>query len=142
MNESVLSKLYESINSANPDELEGAVNGAWQNGMMKEYAGALNNMLLLEWHFRHEDIVNALQEIKSPSSIEALYLTALKTYEYLDYDEDFALARKCTWALADIGTTEAKLKLSVLQKCDNQLISNFALKRLQGWDSEQHRKGS
>jgi len=115
MNESVLSKLLESISLESPDQLEEAVNFAWQSGMNQEYVQVLN---------------------------EALYLTALKKYDYLDYDEDFALARKCTWALADIGTSEAKLKLEELQKCDNQLISNFALKRLQGWDSEQHRKGT
>ncbi len=91
-------------------------------------------------HFRHEDIVNALQDIKDPRAVEELAEAALVSHEYLAYDEFFGLARKCTWALADIGTPEAKTKLVQLAASENPLIAGYAKKRLDRWDDERKRK--
>jgi HEAT repeat protein len=60
--------------------------------------------------------------------------------EYLQYDENFALARKCTWALTDIGTDAAMAKLQELAGSSNPKIRSYARKRLENWQGEIHRK--
>jgi hypothetical protein len=47
--------------------------------------------------------------------------------------EELALVRKCTWALADIGTPEAKARLQDLAKSLNAQIAGYAQKRLDRW---------
>lgn len=71
-----------------------------------------------------------LQRLKLPSSIEVLYETAIKEYEYLDYDEAHALAVKCIWALEDIGTEYAEQKLQLLLNSNISVIKENAQKQL------------
>jgi len=106
-----------------------------------EYVPALARLLPQDWHHSHEDIARLLQELKDPRAIDALYETALTTYEYRDYDEVFSLARKCTWALADIGTPDALSRLKELAACGNPAIEGFARKRIDAWEKEKDRKG-
>ena len=73
--------------------------------------------------------------------MEALYRTAFVEHEYRAYDEFFGLARRCTWALADIGTVEAYEKLELLAQCNNPMIAAYAQKRLDSWEEEKTRKG-
>ncbi len=73
--------------------------------------------------------------------MDALERTAHVVYDYLAYDDGFALARKCTWAPADIGTPEAQQALTRLSACDNSIIASYAQKRLAKWQDELHRKG-
>ncbi|MGO4500095.1 hypothetical protein AB4114_29895 [Paenibacillus sp. 2RAB27] len=91
----------------------------------------LCELLVSDSHSRHEDIARSLQDLKSPESIESLYAAALLKLDYLDFDENFALARKCTWALSAINTIESRRKLELLAQCDNEIIRGFAKKRLE-----------
>ena len=68
--------------------------------------------------------------------MDILYSTAMRNFDYLDYDEDFGLARKCTWALADIGTPDAWQKLQNLARSQNEIIAGYAQKRLDIANSE------
>lgn len=133
-------KLQNAVLSRDADEIESVLVEMYKSGPKHEFVTQLNQLLTLDCHQRHEDIVQTLQELKDPSSVDVLYRTALKTFEYLDYDECFGLARKCTWALADIGTPEAKEKLCELSKSDNSFIAGNALKRLENWSKELSRK--
>ncbi len=96
-----------------------------------DYVPLLWELLLADFHTRHEDIALALEDLKDPRSIGALYLAAHAHFAHLDYDENFALPRKCTWALARIGTPEAFDRLRQLVESPNPKISAFAQKRLQ-----------
>jgi len=136
-----LASLYTALNSGDPDAVENAVTQAYQVGLVIDFTPALVDLLKANWHTRHEDIVGALQRLKDPRAIDVLYETALVVHPYLDYDELFGLARKCTWALADIGTTEARSKLQKLAQSQNILVTQYAQKRLDRWDEERHRKG-
>jgi len=100
----------------------------------------LNALSEAEWHTRHEDVVSALQQIGNASSVAALERVAHAQYEYLSYDDGFALARKCTWALADIGTNEARAALERLSQSQEALIAKYAHKRLTSWTNEMSRK--
>jgi len=96
-----------------------------------DYVPLLCELLLADFHTRHEDIALTLERLKDPRSLEALYHAAHAHFPYLDYDDNFALPRKCTWALARIGTPEAFDRLRQLVDSSNPKISAFAQKRLQ-----------
>ena len=94
-----------------------------------------------DWHFRHEDLALSFQYIKNPITAKSLFNVAFSDFEYCRWDDNYPLQRKCTWALADIGTNVAKQFLQEIEKQPNETIASFATKRLKNWDSELIRKG-
>jgi HEAT repeat protein len=136
----VLKRLNHAVASRDPDEISDAVTSAHQVGVQPVFVPALLSLLDLPNHSSHEDIVNAFQDLRDPTTTEALFRTANAHYQYLDYDEGFSLARKCTWALADIGTADALAKLRLLAASDNSVIAGYAQRRIDGWQNEKHRK--
>ena len=98
-----------------------------------------SNLLKESWHYLHDQIVSNFQWLANPITTQILYETALnKEIETMDYKP---IARRCTWALADIGTPESKGKLVKLSKCGDNQIEEFANKRLTNWEKETYRKG-
>jgi hypothetical protein len=93
-----------------------------------------------DWHFRHEDIALGFQKIKNPITSKALFNIAFSSFEYNNWNINYPLQRKCTWALADIGNEEARLYLQEIEKKANKTVSDFAKKRLDNWDKELIRK--
>lgn len=136
-----LRELNSVAQSGDADAVESAVFNAFDAGFSPDFVPALLTLIPRRDHTRHEDIVSALQELRDPRAVEALYDAALVDHEYLAYDEFFGLARKCTWALADIGTPEAHSRLQALAKHNNSQIAAYARKRLKNWDDERDRKG-
>lgn len=49
---------------------------------------------------------------------------------FLEFDEAFALAVKCIWALGDINTPESREKLRLLSQSDNEIIRDNAINQL------------
>lgn len=62
--------------------------------------------------------------------MEALFKAATSGSHDLSYDEFDGLARKCAWALADIGTDDARQCLEELSRSPNQAIARYATQRL------------
>jgi hypothetical protein len=134
--------LLVAIQAEDPDAFELAVRSAFTAGLPPDLADLFTDALSMPWHTRHEDLVSALQKMQSPASVEAVFAAATAQHAYLDYDEFFGLARKCTWALADIGTPLARVKLGELAANPNPTIAAYAQKRLDRWDEEIKRKRS
>jgi len=99
-------------------------------------------LLRAKWHEEHEDLARWLQDLRDPRAVDALYEVALTKHGYLEHDNSYALARKCTWALADIGTAEAQEKLRLLARSEDPEIAGYAQKRLDHWTAEMARKGA
>ncbi len=137
----ILQELEAAASSSDADTVELAVRHAYEEGLRPEFVPALLALLRQTNHTRHEDIVSALQQLKDARSVDTLFEAASIDHEYLSYDESFGLARKCTWALADIGTREAKSRLEALARQANPVIAGYAQKRLDRWDYERQRKG-
>lgn len=95
-----------------------------------DFLEILCKLIRSSWHYQHENIAIILQRLKSPYSIEYLYQTALTQFEYLDFDDAYALAVKCIWGLGDINTKESRQKLKLLSKSDNNIIRDNALYQL------------
>lgn len=132
--------LLLAIQAEDADAFELAVRSAFAAGLPRDLADLFTDALLMLWHTRHEDLVSALQKMKYPASVEALFAAATTKHAYLECDEFFGLARKCTWALADIGTPLARARLDELAANSNPTIAAFARKRLVHWDDEIQRK--
>src|SRR4051812_74499 len=97
-----LDALVRAAGSRDPDAVERAVSQAFRQGLAPDFVPVLVDLLGMPWHFRHEDVARALQELKDARAVEPLYRAASACHGYLDYDDSFSLARKCVWGLADI----------------------------------------
>nr|WP_067059893.1 hypothetical protein [Mucilaginibacter sp. L294] len=83
-----------------------------------------------KWHISEEDIVDILEMIKDPDSVDKLYEVAVDVPEY---DEMRALAKKCMWALFAINSPKSVEKLFLLKELNDPIISEnaeFQLKNL------------
>lgn len=122
--------LIEARDNKDPDLLEDGITLIFIFKEMKYPVKELNELLLESWHYRHEDIASLLQDAKSPTSIDALNKAVMTKFGYLDFDDSYALAVKCIWALGEIGTPEAMDKLTKLSKSDNKIIRDNAINQL------------
>src|SRR5512141_2888766 len=134
-------KLTGAILARDGDAFDDGVVEAFRANLPQELADVFLEALGMSWHRKHEDLVAALQQWRAPAAVEALFAAATARFDYLEYDEFFGLSRKCTWALADIGTPEAKTRLEDLARHENPRIAGYARKRLDQWDQEMARKG-
>jgi hypothetical protein len=125
-----LTALITSAQSGYADAVEHAVRDVYAVGLKPSHVEPLIELLRLDWHTRHEDIVGLLQRAKDDRASDVLLETATRKFDYLDYDESEGLARKCTWALADTGSALAFDHLRTLATNQNGLIANYAKKRL------------
>lgn len=103
-------------------------------GFGADIVPVLNNLLNETWHISHEDIASLLQEFRDPSSVEVLFETTQKEFDYLAHDDAFALGVKCMWALGDINTRKSKQKLEALSQSDNRIIREGAKFQLERTD--------
>lgn len=97
---------------------------------VEDYVDILCKLMNDTWHFQHENIAMIFQKIKSPKTIDCLYNAALTQFEYLEFDEAFALAVKCIWALGDINTLESREKLKLLTQSEYKIIKDNAINQL------------
>jgi HEAT repeat protein len=102
----------------------------------------LCELLSLDWHQEHEELASFLQQQRDARAVEALARAAGLKLGYLSYNNSYAFARKCVWALADIGTPDAKQRLVELAESDDPEIASYAKRRLERWGEELHRKAS
>jgi hypothetical protein len=127
----ILESLNKAYEERDPQDLEYTLLLCFVfNLFNKTYVDILCKVLPEKWHYKHEDIVLILQKLKSPKSIDALYKTSLERFDYLNYDDSYALARKCIHALGDINTPDAREKLKFLSQSQIPIIKEKAEKQL------------
>lgn len=112
-----------------------------QGELPPEAVELIKELILADWHKQHEDLARTLQRHKKTTSVSALERAAQLTLPYLVEQQTLdAFHRKCTWALADIGTLEARNALIKLSRCDDIELAGYAQKRLDQWGDEIPRK--
>ena len=126
----VIPILEQSLASHEADEVELAVTLAHYFGLQREQTPILCKLLLEDWHTSHENIASSLQKLADPRSTDSLRQASQFRLAYLDYDENHGLARKCTWALAAIGTAEAIEALVWISENSDEMVAGYARKRL------------
>jgi hypothetical protein len=136
----VVQLLERAVDSGDPSDVEGALSVSFNGGGGAAAVPLLARLLVAYGHNSHEDIALVLQWRRDPRAVEALGAAALMKHDYLAFDNSYAFARKCTWALADIGTPEAQAKLRLLAANSDETIAGYAQKRLDNWEDELSRK--
>jgi hypothetical protein len=134
--------LEAAITDQNSDSVEQALSEAWSVGLHPGFCAVFIELVEAPWHRRHEDIISAIQRLRCELAVPGLERAALTQHPYLEFDENFGLARKCCWALADIGTPVARNALERLALATNPRIVAYAEKRLARWPDELSRKRS
>lgn len=140
-----MTKLQKQLEGAfrgkNADLFEVSLTECFVHGQLDGLCNLLIRALPQEWHTRHEDVVSAIQELRCSHAISALEKRAIESPDYLTWDTNLALSRKCLWALADIGTYDARCALERLATATDPLVREYARKRLVCWTAEMHGKG-
>ncbi|NQX48216.1 hypothetical protein HQN87_23085 [Paenibacillus tritici] len=128
----VLMLLERAYNRKIANEVEYSLFIAFSFNLFNEdYVEIACKLIESHWHFQHENLAMILQRLKSPASIEYLYRAAVTQFDYLDFDEAYALAVKCIWALGDINTEDSRGKLKLLTESENEIIRENAVKQLE-----------
>lgn len=103
------SKIQKAIEEKNVEKLDSAILELFSQREYFKYTEILNELLLVPFHYHHQEITRALQDIKSPSSVSFIRKVLETDFKYLKYtgsDSD-AIAKWFSWALYSIGTSEA-----------------------------------
>ncbi|MGX1274962.1 HEAT repeat domain-containing protein [Streptomyces phaeoluteigriseus] len=95
-----------------------------------EFLEPLIELSCADWHTRHKDVVSMLGKFRSPKAVPALGEVARWVPEYLDWDENRALAVKAIWALGAIPGPEAWEVLEGLRDDENEIIRENAVNQL------------
>jgi hypothetical protein len=128
--DAVHAELKEALASGSAGRVEGAMFLAVRYLLSPDWVPVLSSLLTEDWHHQHETIADALQNLRDPSSVGPLYRASTMQFDYLSYDDSSAFARKCIWALHDIGNSEAVEKLNLLSTHEREDIREYARKRL------------
>jgi hypothetical protein len=83
-----------------------------------------------DWHCKHEDVASALDHLRTPAAVDALYHLARRVPDYLDWDDGRGLARKAIWGLAKTPGSEAEEALRLLLDDPDENVRAYAAKRL------------
>lgn len=129
----ILSVLQNAYETKNAEEIDLGLTLPFFDKDFKgsnKYVDILCKLLREPWHHKHEDIAVLLQGLKAPESVDALYEAVFSRFDYLDYDDTYALARKCIHALGDINTEYSREKLKLLASSDIPIIKEKADKQL------------
>lgn len=123
--------LGEIINEKNSEDLELLIYLCFKYNLFTDYIiDMLCEIFEDDWHYKHEDIALLFEEARPIKAINSLYRVAISKYPYLDFDDNYALAVKCIWALGEINTMESKKALERLAVSENEIIKKNALKQL------------
>lgn len=95
-----------------------------------QFSDVLMEAMRGDWHFQHENIALTFEFGPKPQYVDVLYETTQRQLQYLAFDDCYALAVKCIWALGKIGTKEAKEKLKRLAQSENGIIKKNAEQQL------------
>jgi hypothetical protein len=132
----LLGELEQALASRNPNNVEAALILGALFGWPQSSEIVLCRLLEEEWHTRHEDIAFTLQQLHPACAVEPLYRAVTKNLEYLAYDNGAALARKCIYALAAIGTADAKENLVALTNSNVEHVRSYAQRALKALENK------
>jgi hypothetical protein len=123
--------LTEAIQSKAAEDVECALMVGYTFGFTDDHLERLLELVSAPWHFKHEDIVTALGQLKSPKAVEGLHSATKWIPEYLDFDESRALAVKAIWALGRIKGPEADAALSELVNDPDPILAESATEQME-----------
>ena|SRR5688572_7188363 len=125
-------KLLDDASQArNAEDLHGALVVGYAFGFGPEHIDILCGLVDDDWHYCHEDVVSALDKLRTPKAIEALFRATQWIPQSLEYDDSRALAVKAIWALGNLQSREADMKLEALARADDAILQRTAAEQLE-----------
>jgi GNAT superfamily N-acetyltransferase len=127
-----LATLAEAVRRRDPDAVDALLTDTHRLDQRGPgFVALLCELLVADWHHRHEDVASTLQAFADPAAVPALRAAAELDFPYREYDEDIrALSRKCMWALSDTRTPEAVAALESLTRSSNARVRELATHHL------------
>ncbi|MEW9531805.1 hypothetical protein [Microbispora sp. NPDC049125] len=122
--------LREAVDRRDAVDVEMALIVCAVFGYTMDHFDSLVRLCSADWHYKHEDVVTGLGELRTSHAVDALYLATQWVPEYLDYDEGRALARKAIWAIGGTPGTEAGQALARLLSSSDEILQEAAREQL------------
>ena len=133
--------LDESFLTRDAEDVRTGLRMGWalKTTLGEEYEDVLLRLSAEPWHFSHEDVATALDELclRDPRVANAFRTLATSSYPYLKWDDNYALGVKCIWGLGNMGTVEAIEVLGDLLKLDNPIFDENVEEQLDKIEGKQ-----
>lgn len=123
--------LEEAYSARNSEDIGCALVVGFSFGFGSEHISVLCGLVDEDWHDSHEDVVSALDKLRTTAAIEPLFRATQWIPSYLDFDEARALAVKAIWALGNLPGLEAEEKLRSIAQSDNVILRRNAEEQLE-----------
>lgn len=123
--------LREAINQRDATDVEMALIACSTFGVTADHLSALIDLSSADWHQSHENVALLLDKLRTPAAIDALRNMAQWIPDYLDWDENRALARNAIWAIGKIPGPEAEAALKQLLASDDEIVRDGASEQLE-----------
>jgi hypothetical protein len=101
--------IRDAIQNKDETKLDSFITELLLKQDLSGYVDLLNQLLLVPFHYHHQSVTKALQNIKSQSSVYFIGKVLETNFSYLEYsgsDSD-AIAKWFSWALFSIGNQDA-----------------------------------
>jgi hypothetical protein len=122
--------LRDAVMRQSAEDVEMALIVCATFGVTVDSLDLLVHLCSADWHYKHEDVVSALGELRQPAAVDALYHATQWIPEYLAYDESRALANKAIWVLGDTPGPEAEQALTHLLTSNDEIVREGAKAQL------------
>lgn len=121
-----LDLLREALRRRDEQDTEMALIVCFTFGFTSDHLQPLLELSAADWHKKHEDVVWALRGLHTPAAVPAFVHATRWIPDYLDFDENRALARKAIHALGTTPGHEAEQALTELTQSDDELLRDTA----------------
>jgi hypothetical protein len=126
-----LDLLKEAVAKRVPDDVEAALLVSQTFGFGPDHLPLLLELVSATWHYKHEDVIWYLGGYQSPEVVEALIVATEWVPDYLDFDENRALARKAIWELGRQPGKRAHDALERIARSGSGVLQEDAKKQLE-----------
>jgi hypothetical protein len=126
-----LDLLQEALRRRDGDDVEIVLIVSFTFGFTPDHLQPLLELAFADWHRSHEDIITALQDQHTPATIPAFVHATRWAPEYLDWDDNRALAKKAIHALGRTPGNEAENALIQLVDSDDDALRETARRVLE-----------
>jgi hypothetical protein len=124
----LLQDAYEARDGA---ALQCAMIVGFSFGFDVRHVDVLVRLIEERWHFMHEDVVSALDKLRTPRAADALFRATQWVPEHLEYDDARALAVKAIWGLGNLPGAASEAYLRQLATSPVEVIRTNAEEQLQ-----------
>jgi hypothetical protein len=122
--------LRDAVNRQDELETNLALIVCFTFGFREDHLELVVQLASADWHRSHEDVATALDGLRTPGAVDALYHLAWWVPGYLDWDDTRGLARKAIWGLGKTPGLDAKQALIRLLEEPDEIIRKSASEQL------------